>query len=219
MPAPGMNEPPRCRCAFDYAIDRDLRFLSHRDMLRMFRRALARAELPVRFTEGFNPHPRMAIVWPRPVGIASEAETIIVEFAEPIDPNDALRKLERETPRDLRMQHARMLDADERLLPAAVRYRLDVEPEQRSDLDARVRRVEKAAMLEVERLDHKRKQRRTVDLRPYLTEINFDRGSVRFTLRVTETGTAKPAEVAALLGFDPQTVNHRIHRIEVRTGS
>ena len=66
--------------AFAFSVTGDLRFISHRDTIRVFQRALARASLPVRYSEGFNPHPRLSLPLPRPVGVASEAEIIIVEF-------------------------------------------------------------------------------------------------------------------------------------------
>ena len=75
----------RCRCALEYTIGGDLRFISHRDTLRLFQRAVARAALPVRFTEGFNPHPRMMIPLPRPVGVASQAETLVGSHVIPCE--------------------------------------------------------------------------------------------------------------------------------------
>lgn len=214
-----VTEQQRCRCAFSYAICGDLRFLSHQDTLRLFRRALARAELPVRFTEGFNPHPRLSISLPRPVGIASEAETIVVEFDEPIEPDDAVQRLDHETPGDLRVTSARLLSSGETLQPCEVRYELDVGSAPPADLEARVRRIAEAAVLEVERLDFKSKRSRTLDVRPYLIQITLEGGKAEFTLRVTGSGTAKPSEIAALLGFDAQSINHRIRRIDVRFGS
>src|SRR3989304_8362378 len=88
----------RHRWLFAYSIDGDLRFISHHDTLRLFRRAMARANLPVRYSEGFNPHPRIMIPLPRPVGIASQAEAIVVETELPIDPDEALQQLRRHTP-------------------------------------------------------------------------------------------------------------------------
>lgn len=205
-----------CRCAFDYTIDGDLRYISHRDTLRMFRRALARTALPVRFTEGFNPHPRIMIPLPRPVGVASEAETIVVEFEEPIDHDEALDRLDRETPADLRMVSVRLLQPKEQLRPTQARYCLDVGHSRLADLDARIRRVIKADVLEVERPILKSKRTRTVDIRPYLLDIRVDGDAIEYTLRVTGTGTARPAEVAGLLGYDANAINHRIRRIEVR---
>jgi radical SAM-linked protein len=209
-------EGQRCRCAFGFRIEGDLRFLSHRDVLRLFARAVARAALPVRFTEGFNPHPRITLPLPRPVGVASEDETLIVEFAEPVDPEDASDRLAGQVPAGLSMVTARLLQPAERLQPIEVDYRLDLGGDPPTDLEARMAQLEGADVLEVERSILKKGQHRIVDIRPYLGDLRVDGDAVTFTLRVTDAGTAKPAEVAALLGLDPGAINHRIRRLEVR---
>ena len=172
--------------------------------------------MPVRYTEGFNPHPRIMIPLPRPVGVASQAETIVVEFQEVVDPAGALARLQRETPADLRMVDARLLQPGEQLRPAHVRYRLDVDHPPPVDLESRTRRILEADVLEVERPILKSRENRVVDVRPYLIGISVDGQAVEFTLRVTDGGTAKPAEIAGLLGYDSGAVNHRIRRLEVR---
>ena len=50
MPSDGVLDPQRERWVFDFSLDGDLRFISHRDTLRLFHRALARASLPVSFS-------------------------------------------------------------------------------------------------------------------------------------------------------------------------
>ena len=123
---------------------------------------------------------------------------------------------DRETPADLRMVSVRLLQPKEQLRPTQARYCLDVGHSRLADLDARIRRVIKADVLEVERPILKSKRTRTVDIRPYLLDIRVDGDAIEYTLRVTGTGTARPAEVAGLLGYDANAINHRIRRIEVR---
>jgi len=201
---------------FAYGVYGDLRFISHHDTLQMFRRALSRAALPVRFTEGFNPHPKLSIPLPLPVGVASEAESIVVEFERPIDGETALRELQYQMPPNVKMTGARRLEPGERLHPALVRYRLDLRDRPGADVESRIRKVSESATTPVERVDPKNGHRRTVDVRPYLADIRIDGNVIEFTLRVTGGGTAKPAEIAGLLGFDPGSINHRIQRLEIQ---
>ncbi|HEY5231169.1 MAG TPA: TIGR03936 family radical SAM-associated protein, partial [Galbitalea sp.] len=51
-----------------------LRFTSHRDFQRVFERAIRRAEVPVAFSAGFSPHPKISYVGAASTGAASEAE-------------------------------------------------------------------------------------------------------------------------------------------------
>ena len=54
------------------------RYISHLDLMRTFQRAFLRAEVPIRHTEGFNPHAYVSIPLPLSVGYSSECE--IMEF-------------------------------------------------------------------------------------------------------------------------------------------
>ena len=66
---------------------------SHRDLIRFWERAIRRAGLPVRLTEGFNPHPRMVFLHALGVGISSQHEEIEIELNRKQDNLDLLAKL------------------------------------------------------------------------------------------------------------------------------
>jgi radical SAM-linked protein len=73
-----------------YAKRGRLRFTSHRDFARAFERALRRAELPMAYSAGFSPHPKISYVGASPTGVASEAEYLELGLATACDP-DAVR--------------------------------------------------------------------------------------------------------------------------------
>lgn len=199
-----------------FSLGGDLRFISHHDTLRLFRRALARADVPVRFSEGFNPHPKVMIPLPRPVGIASRDEALVLETTRLIEPEQALLRLREKTPKDIQLISLRRLEGGEQIEPVKVRYRLDLRDMDVANLSERVSRLQSAPTLTVERIGPKTSGSRTMDIRPYLLELRTDGSSVEFTLSVTGSGTARPAEVAGLLGYDPVSINHRIERLEVQ---
>ena len=62
-------------------------------MMRLFRRAVVRAGLPVSYSQGFNPHARISAPLPRPVGMASQAELVMVWMTEPVELDAALERL------------------------------------------------------------------------------------------------------------------------------
>ena len=215
----GVSPPgERYRWMFVFAIGGDLRFISHHDTLRLFRRALARADLPVRFSEGFNPHPRIMIPLPRPVGIASRAEALVVETVGLIDPDDALRRLQEHTPENIRMISVRRLGERERLVPELVRYRLDVSESSPVDPAERIRSILETEVVRVQRAIPKTDRTKPVDIRPFIAELGVDprRAGIEFSLRMIGGGSAKPAEVASLFGCDAGSINHRIERLEVQ---
>jgi radical SAM-linked protein len=63
-----------------------LRFASHRDLARALERALRRAQVPMAFSAGFSPHPKISYVGAAPTGAASEAEYVEIGLAEARDP-------------------------------------------------------------------------------------------------------------------------------------
>lgn len=63
-----------------------MRFTSHRDFARAFERALRRAGVPVAFSQGFTPHPKISYASAAPTGVASEAEYLEIGLREQVDP-------------------------------------------------------------------------------------------------------------------------------------
>ncbi|WP_432137424.1 TIGR03936 family radical SAM-associated protein [Streptomyces sp. bgisy154] len=69
-----------------------LRFTSHRDFQRAFERALRRAEVPMAYSAGFTPHPKVSYANAAPTGTGSEAEYLEIALTEARDP-EGLRVL------------------------------------------------------------------------------------------------------------------------------
>ncbi len=69
-----------------YAKRGRLRFTSHRDIARSFERALRRAQVPMAYSAGFSPHPKISWVGAAPTGVASEAEYVEISVAVRVDP-------------------------------------------------------------------------------------------------------------------------------------
>ena len=76
----------------------DMKYVSHLDLIRLFTRIFHRAELPLAYSEGFNPHPKMAVLLPLSVGYESACEYIDVEFKAGVSMLDCLKKLKGKLP-------------------------------------------------------------------------------------------------------------------------
>jgi len=74
------------RLRLRYAKRGRLRFSSHRDFQRAFERALRRAGVPMAYSAGFSPHPKVSYAGAAPTGVASEAEYLEIGLAERRDP-------------------------------------------------------------------------------------------------------------------------------------
>src|SRR5918912_2371337 len=79
-------EPPVQRLRLRYAKRGRLRFASHRDFQRSFERALRRSDVPMAYSAGFSPHPRISYANAAPTGAASEAEYLEIAVSRRCDP-------------------------------------------------------------------------------------------------------------------------------------
>jgi radical SAM-linked protein len=91
---PKQAPPPVQRLRVRYAKRGRLRFTSHRDFSRAFERAVFRARLPMAYSSGFNPHPRISYAGAAPTGSASEAEYLELALAEVVEPAAVLAALD-----------------------------------------------------------------------------------------------------------------------------
>ena len=91
-------EPVAQRLRLRYAKRGRLRFSSHRDFARSFERALRRAEIPMAYSAGFHPHPKISYGGAAPTGAASEAEFLEIAVIRPLVPDDVRRDLDAALP-------------------------------------------------------------------------------------------------------------------------
>ncbi len=82
------------------------KYVSHLDLMRMFQRAFLRAELPISFSQGFNPHQKISIAFPLPLGVTGEKEYIDIELDEKLNFNELIQKLNGALPTDIRISSA-----------------------------------------------------------------------------------------------------------------
>ena len=77
-----------------YAKRGPLRFTSHRDFARAIERAIWRANVPIAFSQGFTPHPKISFSSAAPTGVASEAEYMELALREQVDVEELRRALD-----------------------------------------------------------------------------------------------------------------------------
>ncbi|MFF6830547.1 TIGR03936 family radical SAM-associated protein [Streptomyces sp. NPDC012438] len=147
-----------------------LRFTSHRDFQRAFERALRRAEVPMAYSAGFTPHPKVSYANAAPTGTGSEAEYLEIALTETRDPETLRALLDESLPAGLDVTdavEARTSGLADRLTASVWELRLDgVAPE------AAEKAVE--AFLAAETVEVQRKTKngvRTFDTRSAVTEL------------------------------------------------
>ncbi len=190
------------RMRIRYAKRGPLRFSSHRDFQRALERALRRARVPMAYSAGFSPHPKVSYANAAPTGAASEAEYVEIALVRACDP-DALRdELDAALPPGLdvlEVVEARTRDLVGRL--EGSRWRIEVPGCAREELEAAWLRVWQAQAVPVRRM--MKQGLRDLDLRPALIAGNVtDLNSPGVALEVTVanvTPTVRPDELLVAL--------------------
>ena len=211
-----MTQPQaKYRYQIDFAVEGDLRFLGHLDMVQLLVRAALRARLPLWYTQGFNPRPRLSILMPRPVGEASQAERLEFELTEPVDPPQIIARWQEQLPAGVVLRQIQPVVDKQRCQPAKVVYRVETAGE-----DSAAVKQQAATLLAQSRIDVLRPNRKTgrdrpIDLRPFVASIEVDPSGIEMTLRVIQGRMAKPAELLTALGLAADQLRHRVRRMEV----
>ena len=106
-----------------------VRYISHLDVLRFWERAIRRAELPLSYSQGFTPHPKIAFAGPLPLGFVGEAELMDVTLDERVSVAEFRRKVDGETSGDLavvRIEEVPLSSPSPQATLALADYRVDL---------------------------------------------------------------------------------------------
>ena len=187
----------------------ELRYVSHLDYANLFVRACKRAGLPMAYSEGFNPHMKVAFASALSLGAASDAEYVDFEMTEALAPSEVMARLGAHLPRGAEIVRLRLLEGKHRALMADVdeaRYRISVPyAGERAAVRASVARYNAAESAVWERSTPKKS--RTIETKAYVkTPVSFqlENGRLMFwmNLVVTPQGSVKPIEILSVMVRD-----------------
>ncbi len=206
------------KVAIRFAIRGDLRFISHHDTMRLFARALARSRLPLKYSEGFNPHLRMSLPLPRSVGMASDADLLVIDLQETMDPDDVRDRLAREMPDGLSLIDAWSVREKRAIQPETATYTVPLDEDQADIVRERLNRLCSPDDWTIERdLDGRKKK--IIDVKACMVDARVTENSLAWTQHLSPTGTLRISEWLEALGLDAATMNHLVVRREVRWSS
>lgn len=168
------------------------RFYSHHDLMRLFERALRRADLPVSLSEGFNQRPRITFLSALSLGVESLDERVEIELTEPRPAEQLRDELGSQVTEGLVIVGAEAVAARAAAVAAEYEARLPAGAT-----------PDPAPLLALPSVPVERRSAegvRTVDIRPWIAAITVEDGVLRFTIRITDSGAARPEEILKLLG-------------------
>lgn len=176
-----------------------VRWIGHRDVARAMERAFRIVQLPLAFTEGFSPHPKVSFGLALSTGHESDGEYLDLVLAHDVDLDDVVPQLSDALPDGMAIAGAtRIVDRAPALQEAVTAVTWRVEVESTPDVRDRVASGLASATLETTR---RRKGREVVeDVRPVVRSITVvDDTTIEMELN-TQPRSAKPGEVLAAIG-------------------
>lgn len=192
------------RLRIQFAKQGALRYVGHLDLAATWERVLRRAELPLEYTRGFNPRPRLQFAAALPVGLTSEAELVDVWLTERVslDPASALiERLNATSPGGLRtLQVTEMPIKAPALPPQVISAEYAITPND-PDLSADDLWARAQALLAQTRIERVLRGK-PYDLRPLIQDLRLDGDGVLVArLSTGERANARADELIAALGL------------------
>lgn len=184
-----------------------LKFISHLDLVDLFQRTLFQNKVDVKFSEGFNPHPRMSIAYPLPLGIESNSEYMEIYLNSEVDLDDFVNKMNERLPIGIKIVEAKY-DDDESISNKvkSVVYAfklLNTFYDKNKDIDIakELGKVNAMDIVEIERKRKKGKKRIFVkeNAKDYLNRLELKDEAIYAYIKMSEQGSLKPALVFDIL--------------------
>jgi radical SAM-linked protein len=192
-----------------------MRFTGHLDLHRAWERLVRRARLPLVYSSGYHPHPRIQIGAALPLGVTGEYELVDIGLEEEKPAEELARDLAAHAPPGLMIRGAAPLNPGspglEELIAAGDYFINLLEGKWPPDLAQRI-----AAMLASSSLPRERRGK-PYDLRPRILELGLEKDALRMRLRLEQDATGRPDETLAALGLEDLPVLIRRAHLLLKT--
>lgn len=192
-----------------------MRFTGHLDLYRAWERTIRRARLPLAYSQGYNPHPRINLACALPLGFTSEAEIVDIWLEAPPSPAHVAQAIEASLPPGIQLKELQVVDLRQPALQSlvdAAEYVVTL----MDDVQALSDRID--ALLSSEKLPRVRRKK-SYDLRPLIELLHLlspdEHNGLRLFMRLSakEGATGRPEEVLEELGIPAHTA--LVHRTKL----
>ena len=195
---------------------KEIKFISHLDLIRLWQRALHRARLPLAYSKGFSPHPRISLAMPLAIGVTSEAELADIYLDKQVSPHFFSAALSQQLPPGIEIvqvypipPHQPSLQSQTSFAEYAVTIATNKETK---EIEENI-----AGLLSTEHLpwQHQRDTgMRSYDLRALISDLRLidhphPYCTIGMRLRCDNSGSGRPEQVTLALGFSerPQSIH------------
>lgn len=217
-----------------YTKEGPMKFLSHLEMIRFMERLFRRMRLPLSFSQGFNPHPKISFAAPLAVGVSSEGEVVEVELTESVDFEKVISDSKLSLPDGITLIKAQILERSGKLMSQVSAGIYKVRVDFVEEFPWQTKQKGQNALDLFLSQDHimikkqtKKKKWRDVDIRPLIYDVGcqtVEKSSASYTISLAtgSAGNLKP-EVFFESFFKAENAIElikrlRVHRVRLLTG-
>ena len=192
------------RLRIRFAKNEPLRFLGHRDLIRVLERVFRRASLELAMSKGFHPRPQMRFPDPLAVGQVGLDEVMDLVVVTIDDPMQLKARLNQNSLQGLEFKHIDILSEDEKKLKAEnFCYEISIRQEIREEVAVKVDRF----LADKNYFVQRKGREQTIDIRPLVLDLRLEGCQLKMRLKATQEAGVRPKDILELL--DLATDSHR----------
>jgi radical SAM-linked protein len=213
-----------------YKKEKNMKFISHLELIKTMERVFRRMHLPMDFSKGFSPKPKIAYAAPLPVGVSSECEYLDVELTEKIDIKDLIKTQKEFMPNGLSFLEGHYFDKTKSLMSLVTdsAYLVEFNTESKyskSEIQEKIKVFLEQDSINYEKLNKKNKMK-VIDIKPLIQSMDIlgiADNKLMFKVLVTtgSNGNLKPEKLMELFNeFSDLSMivgSERIKRLELYT--
>jgi radical SAM-linked protein len=186
------------------------RFLSHADLQRALKRCCVRAQLNLRYSQGFNPRPKMSIPLPKPVGMASSGDVLCVRLQQQggDDPDSRAeahmkQALGAQLPTGITVRALYVIPGKITLYPRAYICTLSLKTcAAQHRVEAKIADIMARDHFVIKRMNPKKPSKtKHIDIRPFIASIDVAQRELSVNCLIHDTGTIRVDEMLMSLGL------------------
>jgi radical SAM-linked protein len=196
-----------------------MKYIGHLDLMRTMQRSIRRADLPIAYSQGYNPQQKMNFAMALALGMESVAEYFEVELTREMEPSVFIERMNRALPEGIKILGAQKIEKAPKSLMSivawssyAVTFPDEGEPK---DAEARIQAFLEEKEIWTTRRRKKKKQMvsKQVEIRQWIDAIAWEGETLYMTLKTGSNGNLKPEEVLPVLF--PEMAMPQIKRLEI----
>jgi len=208
------------RLRITFSRGEEVKYITHLDIMRLWERALRRAGIPIAYSQGFSPHPKISIAAPLPIGVTSDSELMDIQLRRRISPYFFMKAVSAQLPAGIDLLRVEQVALTLPSLQSQMRqaeYRVELKT------DKGAQEVEDAIHSFLAAKEFPWQHERDTGIRRYdirslvhdLWLIGWHESgcTLGMRLRTDSTATGRPEQVTLALGFPNRPTS--IHRTKL----